>query len=128
MKKYKVTVDGQVFNVIVEEDTAQTLHQNVISSRPEPVSPHPAAITAEPQPQRRFPADGVLKVEAPMPGSIVDLAVSPGDTVKEGEVLLILEAMKMENEITAPQSGTVYEVHVKAGDTVDSGEILVEIS
>ena len=63
-----------------------------------------------------------------MPGSIVDIAVRRGDTVNEGDVLLILEAMKMENEITAPQPGTVREIHVKVGDTVGSGEILVELS
>ena len=63
-----------------------------------------------------------------MPGSIVDISVKQGDLIKEGDVLLVLEAMKMENEITAPRSGTVRAVHVKVGDNVDSGDLLVEIS
>ncbi len=128
MKKYKVTVDGQVFNVVVEEVTASNSLQNRDTTHREPALPvYPAEIGPEPQ-QLRRPADGVLNVEAPMPGSILDIAVKRGDTVKEGDVLLVLEAMKMENEITAAQPGTVHEIHVKVGDTVGSGEILLEIS
>ncbi len=128
MKKYKVTVDGQVFNVVVEEITAPNSLQSRAAPHLEPASPlYPAEIRPEPQ-QQRLPAGGALNVEAPMPGSIVDIAVRRGDTVNEGDVLLILEAMKMENEITAPQPGTVREIHVKVGDTVGSGEILVELS
>lgn len=63
-----------------------------------------------------------------MPGSVIDIAVKPGDSVREGDVLLILEAMKMENEITASQAGTVVKIDVQIGDTVDGGETLMVLS
>ena len=63
-----------------------------------------------------------------MPGSVLEVRVNVGDSVSEGDVLLILEAMKMENEITAPRGGKVREIHVKAGDTVGSGKVLLEIA
>ena len=63
-------------------------------------------------------------MNAPMPGNILDVKVKPGDSVKAGDVLLILEAMKMENEISAPQDGTVASVNVRKGDVVNSGDLL----
>lgn len=138
MKKYKVTVDGQSFTVLVEELTSH--EKSPTEAKAAPAAPaagpdrtvaNPAAPPAEkaPEPQGGQAADApAVNVESPMPGSIIDLAVKEGDAIKEGDVLLILEAMKMENEITAPQSGTVSAVHVKVGDTVGSGELLVEIS
>ena len=67
------------------------------------------------------------KVEAPMPGSILDVNVKEGDTVAVDQLLCILEAMKMENEIFSPYAGTVKEVHVKKGDSVDTAAALVTI-
>lgn len=122
MKKYRVTVDGQVFNVTVEEVTGPHPLEKRGSARRKEELPAP-----EP-PLHRPSADGFLNVESPLPGSIVDVMVKTGEEVKEGDVLLILEAMKMENEITAPQAGTVREIYVKAGDTVAAGEILLALS
>ena len=68
-----------------------------------------------------------MKINAPMPGTILDVKVSAGDAVKSGDVLAILEAMKMENEIMAPSDGTVAGVHVKKGDSVNSGDLLVSL-
>lgn len=65
-----------------------------------------------------------MSVSAPMPGNILDVRVKPGDSVKAGDTLLILEAMKMENEISAPQDGTIASVNVAKGDTVNSGDLL----
>ena len=123
MKEYRVIVDGQVFNVAVEE---------VIASGPQgdretPPVDLPRERPAEVKP--KSPGAGkAIKVESPMPGSIIDIAVKPGDSVKEGDVLLVLEAMKMENEITASQAGTVVKIDVQIGDTVDGGETLMVLS
>jgi glutaconyl-CoA decarboxylase len=67
-------------------------------------------------------------VKAPMPGTVLAVKVSPGQAVKRGEVLLILEAMKMENEITSPADGTVSQVRVQAGTTVNTGDAMVDIA
>ncbi|NLA05891.1 MAG: biotin/lipoyl-binding protein [Firmicutes bacterium] len=122
MKEYKVTVDGRVFNVVVEEVAASDL--------PQPPGCAVREVSAEKrtEPQPSPGTDQLLNVEAPMPGAIIDVAVKSGDAVKEGDVLVILEAMKMENEITAPRAGTVSTVHVQAGDTVEGGEALVALS
>ena len=65
-----------------------------------------------------------MTVSAPMPGNILDVRVQPGASVKAGDTLMILEAMKMENEISAPQDGTIASVNVRKGDTVSSGDVL----
>ena len=69
-------------------------------------------------------AAGSVTVTAPMPGNILDVKVKAGDSVKAGDTLLILEAMKMENEISAPQDGTIASVNVRKGDVVNSGDLL----
>ena len=77
----------------------------------------------------RLPAALVaVAVNAPMPGNILDVRVKPGDSVKAGDTLLILEAMKMENEISAPQDGTIASVNVSKGDTVNSGDLLCSMN
>lgn len=125
MKQYRVTVDGKIFNVVVEEIAGQEGPQKKSASRPEAPPPVPAGT----EKQRPAPAPGgALNVEAPMPGAIIDIAVRSGESVEAGDVLLILEAMKMENEITAPRRGTVGDIHVKVGDTVTGGESLLVIT
>jgi len=83
-------------------------------------APAPAAA-----PKKAAPPAGATVVEAPMPGKILSVDVKAGDAVKAGDVLMILEAMKMQNEIMAPQDGTVSEVRINAGDTVATGDVLV---
>ncbi len=73
-------------------------------------------------------AAGAVEVKAPMPGNILDVKVKAGASVKAGDVLVILEAMKMENEIVAPQDGTVASINVNKGDTVNSGDVLVSMN
>lgn len=107
MKNYTITVNGTPYNVTVEEGASAPVSASA-----------PAATPA--------PADGT-SVDAPMPGNILDVKVANGTAVKSGDVLVILEAMKMENEIVAPQDGTVVAVSVAKGDTVEAGQSLVTL-
>ena len=84
------------------------------------LTPAPAAAPAG--------AAGAVSVTAPMPGNILDVKVKAGDSVKAGDTLLILEAMKMENEISAPQDGTIASVNVRKGDVVNSGDLLITMN
>ena len=116
MKHYTITVNGIPYNVTVEETAA--------GAAP---APAPKAAPA-PAPKAAPAAAGSVAVNAPMPGTILDVKVAPGAAVKAGDVLVILEAMKMENEIVAPQDGTVAAVNVKKGDSVNSGDVLASLN
>ena len=115
MKNLIVTVNGVAYNVTVEEGTGT-------AAASAPVAPAPAAAPAAPAAPAG--AAGSVTVTAPMPGNILDVKVKAGDSVKAGDTLLILEAMKMENEISAPQDGTIASVNVRKGDVVNSGDLL----
>ena len=120
MKQLKITVNGKAYDVQVEEVGAATA---LATS-----APAPAAEKAAPAAPAAAPAAGSENINSPMPGTILDVKVANGAAVKAGEVLLVLEAMKMENEIKAPHDATVAAVLVKKGDTVDSGTPLVSLS
>ena len=113
MKKYRVNVNGTVYEVELEEITGAA------PAAAAPVAAPAAAPTAAPV--------GGEKVCAPMPGTILSVNVSNGSAVKKGDVLMILEAMKMENEIMAPCDGTVTSVSVTKGAAVESGALLCTI-
>ena len=112
MKYYNITVNGVAYSVSVEETAAGAA----------PVAAAAPAAPAAPK------AAGAVAVKAPMPGNILDVKVKAGASVKAGDVLVILEAMKMENEIVAPQDGTVASINVNKGDTVNSGDVLVSMN
>ena len=117
MKKFNITVNGNAYEVEIEEVKAAA-----------PVAAAPkAAPAAAPAPKAAPPAAGDDTVTAPMPGKIVKLVASVGQAVNAGDVLLILEAMKMQNEITAPAAGTVKSFAVNAGDSVKPGQTMVVI-
>jgi biotin carboxyl carrier protein len=120
MKYYNISVNGVAYSVSVEETAAGAA----------PVAPAAApAPKAAPAPAAAAPAAaGAVEVKAPMPGNILDVKVAAGASVKAGDVLVILEAMKMENEIVAPQDGTVASINVHKGDTVNSGDTLVSMN
>ena len=127
MKNYTITVNGTPYNVTVEDANG--------SAAPVAAAPAPAAAPASAPapaptaaPAAAPAAAGSVSVDAPMPGNILDIKVSNGASVKAGDVLLILEAMKMENEIVAPQDGTVASVNVNKGDTVEAGQTLVSLN
>lgn len=111
MKKYRVNVNGTVYEVELEEITGAAP-----AAAPAPVAAAPVAAPA-----------GGEQITSPMPGNILSVNVSAGDTVKKGQVLMVLEAMKMENEIMCPCDGKVVSVSVAKGAAVESGTLLCVI-
>ncbi len=122
MKNLKITVNGTSYDVQVEE-----LGGAVTSAAPAQVTQAPVAAAPAPAPKAAAPAGDGEPVNSPMPGTIVSVNVTSGQAVKEGQVLAVLEAMKMENEIMAPKAGTVTSVNVNKGDSVEAGTLLVTI-
>ncbi len=132
MRKFKINVNGISYDVEVEEIggvSAPAAAPAIPAAAPAPApTAAPAAAAAAPAPAAApVPADGT-QVKSPMPGNILDVRVSVGDTVKEGDVLMILEAMKMENEILAPVAGKVVGVQVSKGAAVNSGDVLAVLA
>ena len=127
MRKFNITVNGKAYEVEVEEIGGAPSAAPIAA----PVTPAPApsvqaaAPKAAPAPAPAAAPAGGTSVQAPMPGTILSVKVNVGDTVSEGQVLCILEAMKMENEIMAPKAGKVVTVSVSQGSSVNSGDALV---
>ena len=120
MKAYKVTVNGNVYEIVLEE-----IDKADIKTPAAPVAaPTPAAPAAPVAPA----AAGATTITAPMPGTILKVNVANGPAVKKGDVLMVLEAMKMENEIMAPADGTVSSVNVNAGASVEAGSVLCTLA
>lgn len=122
MRKFQVTVNGNTYEVEVEEVGGSFAAAPVQA----PVAAVPVAPKAAPTPVA-VPTNAT-KVAAPMPGKIVDVKVSVGQSVKEGDLVAILEAMKMENEVFAPASGTVASVNVSAGTMVETNDVIVTLN
>lgn len=119
MKKYRVNVNGTAYEVEIEEMNGAPAAAPVAAA---PAAPAPAAPAPAPA------ASGAGEsITSPMPGNILAVNVAAGDTVKKGQVLMILEAMKMENEIMAPHDGKVTAVAVTKGAAVESGALLCTI-
>lgn len=145
--KYVATINGKKYEVEVEKlEAYKSLDRNGVAAPAAPVLPASAPVqrpaapapvaaapapapapAAAPAPAGAAPA-GATTVEAPMPGKILNIKVSEGQAVKFGEVVVIMEAMKMETEIVAPADGTVSKILVKAGDSVDTGAALVALN
>lgn len=130
LRKFKVTIDGKDYLVEMEEVGA--VSQPVVSSAAtqEPVIPEPIVTppTPEDTPSPVKVSAGADALTAPMPGSILKILVQPNEVVQENQPLLILEAMKMENEVVANRAGTITGIHVQAGDMVNPGDALLTIS
>ena len=116
MKRYNITVNGTAYDVTVEETDGSAAPVAAPAAAP---APKKAAAPAAPA-----GAQGGVKINAPMPGTIVDVKLAVGAKVTNGTVIAVLEAMKMENEISAPQDGTIASIDVRKGDTVNSGDVL----
>ena len=129
MKNYTITVNGNVYEVTVEEgftgaaSAPKAAPVAAPKAAPKAAAPAPAAAPAAPA-----GAAGAVAVTAPMPGKILGVKASAGQAVKKGQVILILEAMKMENEIVAPQDGTIATINVATGDSVEPGATLATMN
>lgn len=114
--QYEVEIDGALYRVTIEEISQSEKSQTALVPTP----------TSTPEPVELASATG-REVNSPMAGNIFKVLVQPGQQVKQGEAVIILEAMKMENEIIAPEAGTISEVFVKEGQTVESDDILFSL-
>lgn len=124
MKNYRITVNGTAYDVAVEELGAGATPAPVAA----PVTAAPAAApVASPAPAASG-SEGAVKISAPMPGKILSIKANMGQAVKKGEVVMVLEAMKMENEIVAPADGTIASINVGVGDSVESGDTLASLN
>ncbi|HHX62104.1 MAG TPA: biotin/lipoyl-binding protein [Epulopiscium sp.] len=132
MKRFQVVVNGNSYEVEVEE-LAAGVSASPVAANPTPVvAPVASTPVATPKPATKSaPAAvsaGASKISSPMPGKIVSINVELGQSVKKGDVICILEAMKMENEIFAAEDGTIASVNVSAGDAVETGDVVVTIN
>lgn len=121
MRKFQVTVNGKTYEVDVEEVSgggsvapAKTAAAPVAAPEKKEAAPVKASV-------------GATKVEAPMQGKIVDIRVSEGDALEAGQVVAVLEAMKMENEVVSPKAGTVTSINVATGQSVESGDVIISL-
>ncbi|MBQ7561982.1 MAG: biotin/lipoyl-binding protein [Synergistaceae bacterium] len=129
--KYRVVVDGTAYTVEVEPLGAGAVIPAPVSAPAAPVAAAPAAATAPAPEAPAAPApvaEGASTVTAPMPGKILNVKVNVGDSVNSGDLVLLLEAMKMENEVFASASGKITEIRVKSGDSVNTGDVLMVIA
>jgi biotin carboxyl carrier protein len=123
MKNYRITVNGNVYDVEVEElGTGAATQTAAPKAAPKAVAAPKAAAPAA------SGSEGAVKVNSPMPGKILSVKASVGQAVKRGEVIMILEAMKMENEIVAPSDGTIASINVNEGASVEAGSVLASLN
>ncbi|MBE5777281.1 MAG: biotin/lipoyl-binding protein [Clostridiales bacterium] len=129
MRKFNITVNGVAYEVEVEEVGAGSAPAAPVAAAPAPVAaPAPAPKAAPAPAPKAAPVAGGTKINAPMPGVILDVKAAVGASVKKGDILLVLEAMKMENEIVSPVDGTVAQVLATKGSSVNSGDVLVVLN
>ena len=128
MKQYNITVNGTTYGVSVEEVGAIASAAPVAAPVATPVAAPVAAPAAAPAPKAAPKAAGANDVTAPMPGTILDVKVSVGQSVKKGDVICVLEAMKMENDIPAPQDGVIASVNIQKGASVNAGDVLASLN
>ena len=124
MKKYNITVNGNTYEVVVEEVSADGVASAPVSA------PVAAPKAATPAPKKTAPAGakGGVPVTSPMPGTILDVKVSAGQSVKKGDTICVLEAMKMENDIPAPQDGVIASINVQKGASVAANDVLATLA
>ena len=121
MKKYNITVNGNTYEVLVEEAdvTSTSVAYTAPTAAPAPKAAAPKAANV---------GAGAVKVTSPMPGTILAVKVTTGQTVKKGDVICVLEAMKMENDIPAPQDGVIASIDVQKGASVNAGDVLATLN
>ena len=117
MKNYTITVNGNVYDVTVEETGSTPSAAPVRKAAPAPAAA-PAASGAE----------GSVKITAPMPGKVLSISANVGQAVKRGDTVLVFEAMKMENTVVAPEDGTVASISVAVGDSFEAGAVIASLN
>ncbi len=127
MKNYLIRVNGNEYEVEVEEIGSKAVSQMPVQENPEPKTMEQKPKVESKPIEKKVVPQGAETIDAPMPGNILSVDVSEGDSVMVGQVLIILEAMKMENEIVAPRDGKIANILVSAGASVDGGESLLTI-
>lgn len=128
MKRYNITVNGRTYDVAVEESTGAPVAAAAPVAAPAPAAPVAAPMAAPVAPVAAPAAGGTagsISINAPMPGVMVDVKVNVGEAVTKGQVLAVLEAMKMENDLVAPQDGKIASINVKKGDQVESNTLVL---
>ncbi len=125
MKKYNITVNGTTYEVIVEEADSASASYSASNNAPVATPVHQAAPTTS---KPVSGASGAVKISSPMPGTILSVKVSVGQSVKKGDVICVLEAMKMENDIPAPQDGVVASINIQKGSSVNAGDVLASLN
>lgn len=133
MKNYTITVNGNVYDVTVEEAgsaAAPAAPRTIPAAAPKaaPAAPQPVQEAAPAAPAQASGAAGAIKVEAGAQGKIFKIEASVGQTLKKGDTVVILEAMKMEIPVVAPEAGTVASINVNAGDLVTAGTLLATLN
>ncbi|WP_053958546.1 biotin/lipoyl-containing protein [Sulfobacillus thermosulfidooxidans] len=129
VRKFRIRVNGVVYDVEAEEISIEQSAGSASSSST-PSAPVVTPPVPSEHPKAAAPVvmqDGEMVIEAPLPGAVLDVKVQEGQLVEVGQVLIILEAMKMENEVTAPVSGRIKSLRVQKGSSVDANEVLVII-
>lgn len=126
MKTYTITVNGTAYDVTVEETAGGAAPAP--AAKAAPAAPAAAPAPAPAPAKAAGGAAGSVEINAPMPGKILDVKAQPGASVSRGDVVLILEAMKMENEVVAPQDGTIASINVNVGDMVEAGALLATLN
>ena len=128
MKQLKITVNGKTYDVAVEEVGASSAPVAAAAPAAAPAPVAAPAPASAPAPAAAAGSAGSVNVTAPMPGNINDIKVSVGQQVKKGDTMVVLEAMKMENDIPAPADGVVASINVNKGDSVDSGAVIATLN
>lgn len=128
MRKFNITVNGNTYEVEAEEIFGDSAAPAAPVAAPAAAPAAPAAKPAAPKKAAPTGAAGAVKVTAPMPGNILKVNVSVGQKITKGDVVCVLEAMKMENDIPAPSDGVVASVNVQKGATVNSGDVLISLN
>ncbi len=132
MKKYNITVNGNTYEVLVEEVGSASSYAAPVAIPAPTAAPAPVSAAPAPAPKASVTANtgaqGSTKVTSPMPGTILDVKVSAGQSVKKGDVICVLEAMKMENDIPAPADGVVASINVQKGASVAANDLLATLN
>ena len=128
--KYKITLKGKTYEIEVEKGQAMLLKEyEAMAPKAPEAAPAPVAQAAAPAPVAAAPAAAASAnaVPSPLPGTVVNVKIAVGQTVKQDEVVMIIEAMKMENEVSAPKAGKITNIYVQKGTAVQTGTPLFDI-